>query len=46
MLAVRLARYRLQLHFILLRLRFHIVEGLRYALESRRWRREMGRAAQ
>jgi hypothetical protein len=36
---VRLSRYRLQLRFIRFRLRFHIVEGLRYAWESRRWRR-------
>jgi hypothetical protein len=36
--SVRLGRYRMQLHFILLRLRFHVVEGLRYAWESRRWR--------
>jgi hypothetical protein len=45
-LAVRLGRYRMQLYFILLRLRFHVVEGLRYAWESRRWRRDMGRSAQ
>ncbi len=37
--AVRLARYRMQLVLILLRLRFHLVEGIRYAWESRRWRR-------
>jgi Uncharacterised nucleotidyltransferase len=40
-LAVRLSRYRLQLRFIRFRLRFHIVEGLRYAWESRRWRRRI-----
>ena len=38
-LAVRLARYRMQFVFILQRLRFHLVEGLRYTWESRRWRR-------
>lgn len=38
-LAIRLGRYRMQLQFIAFRLRFHIVEGLRYAWESRRWRR-------
>lgn len=38
-LSIRLGRYRLQLRFILLRLRFHIVEGFRYARESRRWQR-------
>ena len=37
-LSVRLGRYRGQLRFILYRLRFHTVEGLRYAWESRRWR--------
>lgn len=36
---VRVARYRMQLQFILLRLHFHSVEGLRYAWEARRWRR-------
>ena len=45
-LVVRLGRYRMQLRFILFRLRFHVVEGLRYAWESRRWRRHMGRSAQ
>jgi hypothetical protein len=38
-LHVRMSRYRLQICFVLLRLRFHIVEGLRYLRESRRWRR-------
>jgi Uncharacterised nucleotidyltransferase len=42
-LAVRLSRYRMQLNFILLRLRFHIVEGLRYAWESHRWQRRIDR---
>jgi hypothetical protein len=41
--SVRLGRYRMQLHFILLRLRFHVVEGLRYAWESHRWRRQIDR---
>jgi len=38
-LPVRLRRYRMHIQLILERLRFHIVEGFRYALESRRWRR-------
>lgn len=38
-LRVRIRRYRMQLHFLLLRLRFHVVEGLRYNWESYRWRR-------
>ncbi len=45
-LSVRSRRYRMQLHFILLRLRFHIVEGLRYIWESYRWRQQMSRFIQ
>jgi hypothetical protein len=37
----RARRYRFQLQFILSRLRFHIVEGLRYTRESHRWRQRM-----
>jgi Uncharacterised nucleotidyltransferase len=36
---VKLRRYHMQISFVLLRLRFHIVEGLRYAWESYRWQR-------
>jgi len=36
-LSLRLRRYRLQLTQILSRSRFHVVEGIRYAWESRRW---------
>lgn len=43
-LSVRIRRYRLQLHFIISRLRFHIVEGLRYTWESYRWREHVKRA--
>jgi Uncharacterised nucleotidyltransferase len=42
-LLVRCRRYRMQVHFVLSRLRFHIVEGLRYAWESHRWRQYMNR---
>jgi hypothetical protein len=42
-LPIRVRRYRMQLHFILLRLRFHCVEGLRYTWESHRWRQHMNR---
>jgi hypothetical protein len=45
-LSVRIARYRMQLEFVLLRLRFHLLEGLRYAWESYRWkqlRKRLGR---
>jgi hypothetical protein len=38
-LPVRIRRYLMHLQLILERLRFHIVEGLRFTLESRRWRR-------
>jgi hypothetical protein len=44
-LPVRIRRYSMHLQLILERLRFHIVEGFRFALESRRWRR-MKEAAQ
>jgi hypothetical protein len=37
-LSVRIRRYYMQLELILARLRFHVVEGLRFKLESRRWR--------
>ena len=37
-LPICLARHRMQIMYILLRLRFHLVEGLRYAWESYRWR--------
>lgn len=42
-LPARIGRYRLQLTFILGRLRFHIVEGARYSWESYRWRQNMNR---
>jgi len=45
-LPVRLRRYRMQLHFIFSRLRFHIVEGLRYTWELYRWRQHMNRSLQ
>ena len=42
---MRLRRYRMQLHLIVSRLRFHLVEGLRFAWESHRWRRLLDRVA-
>jgi hypothetical protein len=36
-------RWRVQIRFIGLRLRFHVVEGLRYAWESILWRRRLDR---
>jgi hypothetical protein len=38
-LPTRLARYRIQFRFILSRARFHLIEGARLAVETRRWRR-------
>jgi hypothetical protein len=40
-LTIRLGRYRMQLDFVLGRLRFHLVEGLRFAWESRKWQRRL-----
>jgi hypothetical protein len=41
-LSTCIARYRVQARFIFSRLCFHIAEGLRYAIESYRWRRHLG----
>jgi hypothetical protein len=41
--STRIARYRVQLRFVFERLRFHIVEGIRYTLESHRWRQHLDR---
>lgn len=38
----RFVRQRRQAYFTLLRLRFHLVEGLRYLWESTRWQRSVG----
>jgi len=37
----RLMQYRAQANFIFVRLRFHVVEGLRYSVESPRWQRRL-----
>jgi hypothetical protein len=42
-LLLRIRRYRLQVKYILFRLRFHIVEGIRYSWESRRWQQKIKR---
>jgi Uncharacterised nucleotidyltransferase len=42
-LSTRIGRYRLQLRVIFYRLRFHVIEGLRYAWESRQWRQQLNR---
>ena len=41
-LLVRIRRYSIHLLLILERVRFHIVEGLRFSVEARRWRRIRG----
>jgi|SRR6187402_1744062 len=41
--SIRIARYRVQSQFFFSRLRFHVVEGLRYATESYRWRKYQDR---
>jgi hypothetical protein len=38
-LSTRVARYGLQICFLVSRVRFHVVEGGRFLLESRRWHR-------
>jgi hypothetical protein len=43
-LSARLVRYRRQIGFTLFRLRFHLVEGLRYLWESNRWQQYVKRA--
>jgi hypothetical protein len=44
--SIRVRRYCMQLDFIFQRLRFHLVEGTRYAWELHRWRRSLHRLAQ
>lgn len=42
-LQTRMARYRIQVRVVLSRARFHVVEGIRYAAESYRWRQHLER---
>ena len=42
-LQTRMARYRIQARVVLSRARFHVVEGIRYAAESYRWRQHLER---
>lgn len=44
-LRMRLGRMRMLMEVVVSRLRFHIVEGLRFPWESRRWRRQLERVA-
>ena len=41
----RIRRHGVQIHFILFRLRFHLVEGIRYVRESVRWRKLVNQRA-
>ncbi len=43
--SVRLGRYRMQLGLVLSRMCFHVVEGVRFAWELVRWRRQLSRVA-
>ena len=45
-LSTRLSRYRVQVRVIFSRLRFHVVEGLRYAKERRKWRHYVSQLTQ
>lgn len=38
-ISTRLRRYRIEGNHLLVRMRFHILEGIRYAIESARWQR-------
>jgi hypothetical protein len=38
-LSIRVRRYQMQLGYVLLRFRFHVVEGIRFGVEAYRWRR-------
>ena len=37
----RVRRYRLQLKYLVIRLRFHVAEGLRYGWEARQWSKRL-----
>jgi len=37
----RLLRYKIQVKYLRFRIRIHVVEGLRYAIESLRWKRRL-----
>jgi hypothetical protein len=39
--SIRFRRYWMQFNFVVQRLRFHLVEGLRYTWELRQWRRNL-----
>jgi Uncharacterised nucleotidyltransferase len=44
--AARLMRYRIELRHILVRLCFHVVEGVKYAIELSRWQRRVTEISQ
>ncbi len=43
-LVARLGRYRFEISYVFARMSFHLVEGLRYAIESSRWQRRLAEA--
>jgi len=42
----QLRRYRIEANHLRARMRFHILEGIRYAIESARWQRRIARGAE
>jgi hypothetical protein len=44
-ISTRLRRYRIEGNHLLVRMRFHILEGIRYAIESARWQRRASGSA-
>ena len=38
---IRARRYRMHMRYVLLRLHFHVIEGLRYGWEARRWKQHV-----
>jgi hypothetical protein len=45
-LVARLARYRTETYYLFLRLQFHVIEGLKYAIELSRWQRRVTEISQ
>lgn len=45
LLSIRIRRYAVQLHFLFSRLRFHLIEGIRYSWQSHRWQQQLDRIA-
>jgi hypothetical protein len=45
-ISTRVRRYKIQLRFFCFRVRFHLVEGVRYLCESFLWRQHVNRVSQ